>query len=635
MTTRSRTVSSFDLSRRALVLGTSTALLVGGGALALLTPAAASASCSTYTDPAGDAYPESQNIPVNPNQPLINDSNLDILAVTHSTDGGVFSSAIKLSSLSATVTGGLGTGDEFKVLFTVAGKAVILDVIRDGSDPTAPAIIVTPSMTVGGTASTVVPTVKIDEKAAVLTFSLKVDDLAKAVGAPVAGQKLSVMSATAATNFGGVPQGSFRYDTATAPATAAYSVGDSCGGSAPGPGTGSGTPAPGPSGSGSPDPSGSPGPAPTGDPAAGGSGELALPRKGCADITDPTGDASPSLLGAVPVGNDSDLDITTVNFRSNATTVQAYIHVVALGSPAFPLATGHQFDALFTVNHKAVDLSGQSATAASGSIGGTASPDLKVTAAFDTKNSFVILTVDRASLEKATGGPVPDGTVLTGTSATSTQLNAPLPASKADSAQAATPAQQVYTVGSLTCFLPPPAKLAIDSDKTAQYSDLTVVYATLTDADNQPLGGVPVTARLGSGALVKAVTDGDGIAQLNVPVGAKAGAALLTAAFAGDADASATQATAPITVTTEPTVLKASGGHGSVAATLRDDDRPTGTPIAGQVVTFSYKGHTKNVTSNAKGLASLGGIPAGTAVTVSYAGSKGSYAAAKSVSAKA
>ncbi len=361
-----------------------------------------------------------------------------------------------------------------------------------------------------------------------------------------------------------------------------------------------------------------------------------LPRKGCADIKDPAGDAdaNPSFLGVVQTGADPDLDITSVNFRTSATTLQAYIHVSALSAtgPAFPLSSGHQFDVLFTVNKKAVDLAGIDNSTASGSIGGTATPALKVTANFDVKHSFVILTVDRASLAAATGGAVPDGAALTATSATSTELNSPLPASSADSVQAAKPADQVYTVGNNVCFLPPPAQLALDTDKKVQYSDKTVLYATLTDADNQPLGGVPVTAFLGRGAKVRATTDRDGIAQITIPAMAPAGVAQIVVSFAGNSAAGAVSATAPITVTVDGAVLTASGRSGTVVAALRDEDRPVGSPLAGQLVQFSGGGRKGTAKTNAKGIASLSGFPAGSTVTVSYAGSRGLYAAARSVS---
>ncbi|MDP9165104.1 MAG: hypothetical protein M3O32_03430 [Actinomycetota bacterium] len=671
-------MSLFRLSRRATVLGAASALVLGCGTVALLTPASASSACPTYTDPAGDAYFESTNFPANPGFPSsplpVSDPNLDILAVTHSTDNGLFTTVLKLKALSATTTGGVGTGDEFKVLFTVAGKAVVLDLLRDGT--MAPPLTLIPSMTVGGTASTVVPTVTIDEKGATVTFAVKVDDFAKAIGAPVMGQAFSAMSTKADTNFLGQSQTSFIYDLATAPATASYHFGDSCGGgsSAPAAGptsaapapSGSATPAPSgsvsptpstsasptasgsaspapsgsatpaPSGSATPAPSGSatPTPAPTGSTPAGPSGQLDFPRKGCADITDPAGDANPALLGVVPLGADPDLDITSVNFRTSPTTLQAYLRVPGLSAtgPSFPLATGHQFDAAFTVNKKVVDLSAQSATVASGSIGGTASPALKVTGSFDTKKGFVILTVDRASLAAATGAAVPDGTVLTATSASSQQLNDPLPPSPADTAQAATAAAQVYTVGNVACFLPPAAKISIDADKSVQYSDNTVAYATVTDADNQPLGKVTIIGQLGTGRAVQAVTDAEGIAQLTIPAMAKTGPAQLFVGFAGNSVAGPASATRPITVTIEPTVLKATGGRGTVNVALRDDDRA---PVAGQPVVFTVGGKGKTVKTNGRGLASLRGIPAGSSVTVSYVGSKGYYAAATSVRTKA
>ena len=670
--------------RRAVVLLTAGSLLAGGGGLALLGTASAASACPTYTDAAGDAGPNSGAFS-EPANPLDDPSSLDILSVTHRTDAGVLSAVVKVDHVTA-APGGAGPADGYQVAFTVAKKAVVLQVIRDGSNPTADPVLAT-KVTVGGTKTAATPKAVFDTKANTVTLSVPVADLEKDVGAPLSGQAFSAMSTKSFTAVGTTAPapvgGNFAtsvYDVATAPAAATYTVGDSCGGSAPAPvaapaatpagsatpapsgsatpapsgsatpapsgsatpaPSGSATPAPSgsatpaPSGSATPAPSGSPTPAPSSGPSAGPSGQFDLPRKGCTDIVDPAGDAdaNPMLLGAVALGADPDLDILGVNFRTSPTTVSAYLHISALNAagPAFPLSSGHQFDVLFTANKKVVDLAGQSPTVASAKVGGAAAPALKVTAQFDYKHSYVILSVDRTALATAVGAPLADGAVLTATSATSTQLNDPLPAASADSIQAPKPEQQVYTVGNIACFLPPPAKISIDADKAAQYSDRTLVYATVVDADNQPVGHAPVSAVIGGGPAVRGLTDGDGIAALAVPVLGR-GSSRIAVAFPGNDIAGPATATAPITVVADGAVLTASGGHGRVSAILRDEDRPVGSPIAGQPVTFTTGGRSRTVRTDKRGAAVLSGLPAGAKVTVGYPGSRGAYLAARSVS---
>ncbi len=110
-----------------------------------------------------------------------------------------------------------------------------------------------------------------------------------------------------------------------------------------------------------------------------------------------------------------------------------------------------------------------------------------------------------------------------------------------------------------------------------------------------------------------------------------AGAKTLTAKFLGSADVGPAGAGAPFTVAPETSVLKAVAGRGTVTATLTDNDR---TPIKGQVVTFKVGSRVTKVITNAKGVAVLTRQTKGTSVTVGFAGVRGKYTAAKSVTSR-
>lgn len=198
--------------------------------------------------------------------------------------------------------------------------------------------------------------------------------------------------------------------------------------------------------------------------AAGEAGGLGLPTAGCNTYTDPKGDGVPgsvtlSSAPANPVPNDPDLDITGVVFGTSDTKVSAFIRVDKLGKgPAN--GEGERWLARYTALGKDISIDVERgafdpAFAASpiGSldqvtVGGTADATLVPAVNYDQTTSMVIISLDRAALEKSLKGSLA-GTSLTKLSATSSvRLIAAY--STADTATA--PAAQAFVVGSNPCF---------------------------------------------------------------------------------------------------------------------------------------------------------------------------------------
>ena len=86
-------MSRLSPSRRVVALGTASLLSLGG--LVVLGSASAATACPTYTDAAGDSAPNGNAALA----PLLGDPSLDILAVSHSVDAGVFSTTVKVTKL--------------------------------------------------------------------------------------------------------------------------------------------------------------------------------------------------------------------------------------------------------------------------------------------------------------------------------------------------------------------------------------------------------------------------------------------------------------------------------------------------------------------------------------------------------
>lgn len=591
-------------SRRLLAGLATFGLLVGG--VAVGGSASAAGPCPIYTDDAGDAVfgPD----PVGVTQ----DDSLDVLAVSHSVDAGVFTSVIKIAALSDTGPANSFL-DRFSSTFTVATKVVTIRVERDFSGD---APVVTTGLVVAGTLTTAKVTAAFNYTADTVTLGVAVDDLEKAVGASLAGKAFSAMTSVARGNYTPSIAGTVQInqsDTATAPAAASYVFGQSC--------TGGGTPAPGPttpgSGGGGDEPSAE-GPPPL----------FAFPRAGCFLYKDDADDAAPGMDPVYSPLNDGDLDFTQVSARSATDAVSVFAKVAALGdAPETPIFDGHKFTTSFGINGKTITAVAEGAGPAT-----TTPATAKATAVFDTAKSFVIFTFPKADLATAVGAPITAGTAITNITWTSNAVSDVFGDFDADSAAGTTAAEKSYAIGDNSCFQPLPGIVTLDTTGRGVYSDASVVDVSVTDADENALSGVKLHLQLSGMRPMTLVSDDEGIAEFTFPVTVPAGARTLTATFLGSADAGPAGAGAPFTVSPETTVLKAVGGKGSVTATLTDNDKK---PVVGQLVAFKAGSKVTKVKTNAKGVAVLSRLAKGTTVSVSFAAVPGKYLAAKAVSAKA
>lgn len=352
-----------------------------------------------------------------------------------------------------------------------------------------------------------------------------------------------------------------------------------------------------------------------------------LPTVGCNTVTDPKGDGSTGSQEGLPGGapNDADLDITGVVFQTEPGKVTSYIRVDKLAAAPSP-GLGHYWVVEFSALGKDVKFASsrlveplQTAYSAAFlsdvvKIGGTTNKTIKLTATYDTKNSMVVLSADRAALEKALGGPLA-GTSLSKLHAES-GFHVVTGYEAADYADAK--AGDAFAVDSNACFAPPaPAASPLTNvgATAAQYGDTAAVAAKLVDASGAPVAGKMVSFTLGSAKAV-GTTGPDGVANASLVVTAKAGQASL--ALASDD----LTATVPFTVLVEQTALKAVNTKGTVTATLTDDDK---TPVAGQVITFTLGSKKATAKTDAKGDAKVSGFPAGN-VKATYAGAPGMYA---------
>lgn len=216
------------LPRRAVVGVVLSAGLVGAGVAAFADPAATATCKPTYTDPAGDA-----GLGDPATAPATGDDDLDLVGITHSVDAGSFTTSFKVVELYADGPS-FAAGDRFVASFTVAKKAVTVTAERDFSGVG----VTKGSATVGGTAVTFPVKVVEDVPGKTISAVMAAADLEKAAGTPLSGQPFSAMSAVSRaiypSNAG--PNSGALWDSATAPATAAYTFGSSCsGGAAPAP----------------------------------------------------------------------------------------------------------------------------------------------------------------------------------------------------------------------------------------------------------------------------------------------------------------------------------------------------------------------------------------------------------------
>jgi hypothetical protein len=619
------------LRRRASYAVLSAGLLAAG--LVPLAASAAVAACPTYVDPEGDSAPVEPAV----TGAALQDDGLDLLAITHSTAGGVFSSTVKTVKLLETGSDN-SFGDWFQVNFTVMEKAVTIRVVRDANLTET----TTTRMQVDGVTVQPAPEAVYDFKAATVTLKVKQADLEKAVGSALTGKPLTAMRALSYGNYGGP---GLLFDDADAPEGAKHVFGTACKGgakgkpaAAPAPsspkpsGSAKPTPSASPSASSSPTPSGSASPStsssatasssPSTSPTAAPEPTVPVPAPGCIGFADAKGDARPA--GQAP--NERHLDLLAVTGRTTDTTLSGHLLVDKLAArPSFPAFTGHRFEYEFTVGGKVVHLRATAEGPGEGRIDGVANPDLKVTAAFDVVSSQVVLTIERASLAKALGTPLRDGTVLEALTARSA-ARTPQTGHPADVATSEDAARARYTVGDGTCFAP---KLSVSFPGLVQTSDGARVNVSMTTSDGRTAAGQKVTARVGNGRSVSATTDKQGNVTLVAPVTDAAGTPLLVVRSTGSAGKG--ELTSPLRVVAERAVLSLrSSGTGStrtVTATLTDDDRP-GRALPGQRVVLSFGGRSVAVTTDSAGRA-VTQVPAGSAVEAVFAGRSGFLTEAK------
>lgn len=597
-------------TRRLLALTTASGLALTGLVVAGTATADAPAGpCPTYTDAAGDAAPGDPSL-----YPLFGEDDVDLLAVSLSVDAGVFTSALKVAALTD-YGPEYAVGESVQSLLTVAGKAVVLKAVRDGS--TTPATV-TATMTVAGAASDAKVSAVYDLKASTITLGVAVADLEKAAGASLSGQPVTAMSATSSTWYPTPGASGFAYDTATAPKTATYSFGGSCSGAAP-VSTSSPTPTPTPSAT-TPPPS---------------DGLFAQPRKGCVQFKDAAGDATSNPVTGALGDPDDDLDLIAVNYKTTGSALQVFVKETALGTAPSSLGgfvyDTHSFATGFTVGGKAITLTAGASGPATATVAGAASTALHATATFDTKASNVVFSVPLADLATVTGAAVNGAAVTALTASSDAESSDGLPGGTADEAAPTTVAEKTYAVGDNTCFLPPAGKLYLDG-LTGVYTDGAAVVASLQDADGADVAGAALTLAVPGQPTRSAVTNATGDAVFRFRVTSKAGASTAALTFTGTDTVGAAKLSAPFVVKAESTVLKAVASKGYVTATLTDNDR---TPVAKRVIVFTVGSRTAKTVTNAKGQAVLKGLAKGTVVKVAFAAVPGYYTAAKSVTAKA
>jgi len=623
------------LPRRLVVGGLSAALLAGGlGVLPLL--GSASAACpATYTDPAGDAPLVADGVAVPGVVDLGNDPDLDILDVTHTVDGGTFSSVVHLAQL-ADFGPQVTFVDEFVTHFTVNGKAV--DVTARRTHPVTADEVDTGTLTVAGTDTTVPVKVVVDLKASTVTAQIAASAFETALGGALAGKPFSAMTAesTQVLNVPDLdsPGVGFPMDTATAPTTAAYAFGASCTG-----GVTPGTPAPTGSATATPTATATatatatPTPTPTGPTMT--NGLFDQPRKGCVAYKDATSDADPTATG---LDGEPALDVTQVNLKSPNGLLQVFVGLSDPSSELFPLWDGPVWSTSFTVGGKKVTLTATGTGPATATVGTAANNDVKATAKLDTKFKNIVFSVPLAGLSKAVGTSVKKGTPITGT-AVETAADSLLGPQTADTAAGTKPEEKSYAYGDNRCFVPPPGSFVIDADRSGQYGDKTLVFATLNDADGTPVAGVNVTALISGGRVVTAKTDTDGIADLLIPLTMPAGYKTLYLTYAGDLDVGRTRATKLFTVVPERTVLRLAPLRGGALATVVDDDRTAGRstphPVVGRYVKIVVGSKTLLRKTNSRGQVVISGVRKGTLIKVTFLPVRNLYYGTRTLSVRA
>lgn len=366
---------------------------------------------------------------------------------------------------------------------------------------------------------------------------------------------------------------------------------------------------------------------------------LPKPALGCASFTDPAGDATAFALDpALPPGpSDPDLDILAVVLASPPGKIRAYIKVAKLGTPAY--GVGHAFIFSFRLNDKPVEISArqdqgsidQAHRSAYGApfvspmseVTYAAAPvaDAKVDAVFDIATSTVVLTTDRAPIEKASKASLNDGEVVAKPVARSAydEIVSTLVADTAT-------ARSDYAMGDNSCFAPPKAKLAVTAPGKAVAGHAVVVSGTLRDEADKPHASKTVRVTVGS-ASADAVTDANGAYSAKMKLDVAAGRYNVTATFAGDDSLQTTTSSATTVVSIQPTrttlTAAPSGSAVLVTAQLVDD---LGAPLAGKTITWFVDGKaTRTSRTDAEGRGTFS-APKKRAIKAVYAGDKRRYA---------
>lgn len=634
-------------TRRTLVGGITAAGLVASlvsvGVVALSGTAQA-ANCPAWTDPAGDA--STAGIP-----PLT-DANLDITSTSFGTVG---QSMIIRYTAADLAEGASDLGDEYGLEFVVDGVEILVYADRDplGGDASA---VLGPDVSAEATAV-------YDAAKDTVTVTFPIASLNTAAGKNVVGKTISGLRAYTSNIVPLVALPLLPYDESTTAATTV--VGTACtfvAPVAPAPTT-SAAPSASASASASPRPSSSASAAPSSAApsastsatatASGSAGPKDEPLANCFTFTDPAGDADPQVPLVGGTGQEDDLDIVGVTFRTTDTALKAYLEIAALDTaPAAPFFDGHSFSVGFTHAAKDIVLTATESGPSTGTVGGTANADLAGTAVFDIATSQVIFSVPLAGVAKAAAAPFAVGTQVTKTNASSTATG-PIVDGAADTAASEKPAEQVYTLGDNRCFAaaatPRPSTTTVGGGQSSggsslrvklsgptrvQFRDNLLTLVTLTDGNGAPVVNRRVSGKLGSTVVAVGSTNSKGQLRLKNLAGDPAGKRNLVITVAGvnGSGTGGVKLNRAITTIAETTTLtKAYSGSGAtrtLVVTLADDDRP-GQVLADKVVTVAFGGTTRSGRTDADGRVTFR-VPADEGLRIRFAGESGRYAAAQS-----
>lgn len=145
-----------------------------------------------------------------------------------------------------------------------------------------------------------------------------------------------------------------------------------------------------------------------------------------------------------------------------------------------------------------------------------------------------------------------------------------------------------------------------DSDSSAQYSDTATLVARLTESGGAPLAGQELSFALGSSSA-SALTDGDGVATVTLPVADAPGDHAATVSFAGGGDGlNASVGALPFTVTRDDsaTTILTAGGKKPLTASLTDADSLAA--LTGRTIVFFGNGdRIGSAVTNDQGIASF------------------------------